>query len=103
MINVLIADDHTIFRAGLRQILNETPDITVVDEASNGREALAQLGQAQYDVILLDISMPGESGVEILKQIKNIRPDQVVLILSMHQEEQYALRVLRAGASGYVT
>lgn len=103
MISVLIADDHTIFRAGLKQILNETPDITVVDEASNGREALAHLDQAQYDVILLDISMPGESGVEILKQIKNIKPDQVVLILSMHPEEQYAFRVLRAGASGYVT
>lgn len=103
MIKVLIADDHTIFRAGLGQILNETPVITVVDEASNGREALAKLGQAQYDVILLDISMPGESGVETLKQIKNIKPDQVVLILSMHPEEQYALRVLRAGASGYIT
>ncbi len=103
MIKVLIADDHTIFRAGLGQILNETPDITVVDEASNSREALAKLGQAQYDVILLDISMPGESGVEILKQIKNIKPDQVVLILSIHPEEQYALRVLRAGASGYIT
>ena len=103
MIKVLIANDHTIFRAGLGQILNETPDITVVDEASNSREALAKLGQAQYDVILLDISMPGESGVEILKQIKNIKPDQVVLILSIHPEEQYALRVLRAGASGYIT
>lgn len=103
MINVLIADDHTIFGAGLRQILNEIPDITAVDEASNGQEVLARLAQARYDVILLDISMPGESGVEILKQIKNIRPEQTVLVLSMYPEEQYALRVLRAGASGYLT
>jgi len=103
MISVLIADDHTIFRAGLKQILDDVPDITAIDEASNGQEVLARLAQAQYDVILLDISMPGESGVETLKQIKSIRPEQTVLILSMHPEEQYALRVLRAGASGYVT
>ncbi len=103
MIRILVADDHPLFREGVKQILAETNDIIAADEASNGREVLAKLGQARYDVILLDISMPGESGVEILKQIKNIRPDQVVLILSMHPEEQYALRVLRAGASGYVT
>ncbi|MFB0515405.1 MAG: response regulator [Candidatus Neomarinimicrobiota bacterium] len=103
MIRVLIADDHTIFRAGLRQILNEIPDITALDEASNGKEILARLAQTQYDVILLDISMPGESGVEVLKQIKHVRPEQAVLILSMHPEEQYALRILRAGALGYLT
>ncbi len=103
MISVLIADDHTIFRAGLKQILDEVPDITAIDEASNGQEVLARLAQAQYDVILLDISMPGESGVETIKQIKSIRPEQTVLVLSMHPEEQYAFRVLRAGASGYVT
>jgi len=102
MIRILVADDHPLFREGVKQILAETSDIIAADEASNGREVLAKLGQAQYDVILLDISMPGESGVEILKQIKNIRPDQVVLILSMLPEEQYAIRVLRAGASGYV-
>ncbi|MFB0516692.1 MAG: response regulator [Candidatus Neomarinimicrobiota bacterium] len=103
MIKVLIADDHTIFRAGLKRILDETDGIGVVDEASDGMAVLAKLGQAQYDVILLDISMPGQGGVEVLKQIRNLWPKQAVLILSMHPEEQYALRVLRAGASGYLT
>lgn len=103
MIRVLVADDHPLFREGVKQILAETSDILVADEASNGREILAKLGQDHYDVILLDISMPGESGVEVLKHIKSIKPDQAVLILSMYPEKQYALRILRSGASGYLT
>ena len=103
MIRVLLADDHPLFREGVKQILAETSDIVVADEASDGREVLVKLGQAQYDVILLDIAMPGNSGVEVLKHIKSIMPDQVVLILSMYSEKQYALRVLRSGASGYLT
>ena len=102
MIRLLIADDHALFRAGLRKILLESGDIGIVDEAGDGPESLLMLGQAQYDLILLDISMPGQSGVEILKQIKSIKPEQAVLVLSMHPESQYALRVLRAGASGYI-
>ncbi len=102
MISLLIADDHALFRAGLRKILLETGDIGLVDEAGDGHEVLDKLAQAQYDLILLDISMPGQGGVEILKQIKNIKPEQAVLVLSMHPESQYALRVLRAGASGYI-
>ena len=102
MIRLLIADDHALFRAGLRKILLETADIGVVDEAGDDHEILGKLGQAQYDLILLDISMPGQSGVEILKQIKSIKPEQAVLVLSMHPESQYAMRVLRAGASGYI-
>jgi len=103
MIRVLLADDHPLFREGVKQILAETSDIVVADEASDGREVLVKLGQAQYDVILLDIAMPGYSGVEVLKHIKSIMPDQAVLILSMYSEKQYALRVLRSGASGYLT
>jgi len=103
MISVLVADDHPLFRKGVKQILAETPDIIVAEEASNGREVLVKLGQAQYDVILLDISMPGESGVEVLKRIKSIKPDQIVLMLSMHPEKQYALRSFRSGASGYLS
>jgi len=103
MISVLVADDHPLFREGVKQILAETSDIIVVDEASNGREILAKLGQDHYDVILLDIAMPGESGVEVLKHIKSIKPDQAVLILSMYPEKQYALQILRLGASGYLT
>ncbi len=102
MISLLIADDHALFRAGLRKILLESTDIGSVDEAGDDHEILEKLGQTQYDLILLDISMPGQSGVEILKQIKSFKPEQAVLILSMHPESQYALRVLRLGASGYI-
>ena len=103
MIKVLVADDHPLFREGVKQMLAETSDIIVADAASKGRVVLTKLGQDHYDVILLDIAMPGESGVEVLKHIKSIKPDQAVLILSMYPEKQYALRILRLGASGYLT
>ncbi len=103
MIRILIADDHRIVREGLKQILAETPDMVVVDEASNGQEVLGKVWKNDYDVILLDISMPGRSGLDILKQLKNERPKIAVLVLSMYSEEQYAMRALRAGASGYMT
>jgi two-component system invasion response regulator UvrY len=103
MIKILIADDHAIVRRGLKQILAETPDMIVVDEASNGHEVLTKVMQHDYSVILLDISMPGKSGLDVLKELKNERPKLPVLILSMYPEEQYAVRVLRAGASGYLT
>jgi two-component system invasion response regulator UvrY len=102
-IKIIIADDHTIVREGLKQILNETQDIVVADEAGNGRELLKKLREGHYDAVVLDISMPGLNGLDALKQIKSIEPDLPVLILSMHPEEQYAVRVLRAGASGYIT
>ena len=103
MIRILIADDHRIVREGLKQILAETPDMIVVDEASNGQEVLGKVWENDYDVLLLDISMPGRSGLDILKQLKNERPKLAVLVLSMYSEEQYAIRALRAGASGYMT
>ena len=103
MIKILMADDHTMFREGLKHILAEYPDLVVADEASNGQEVLDKIWKKNYDMVLLDISMPGITGLEVLKQLKNDKPKLPVLILSMHPEEQYAIRVLRAGASGYLT
>ncbi len=103
MIRILVADDHAIVREGLKQILADVSDMTVCDEAASGAETLAKIRKREYDVVLLDISMPGRSGLEILKDIKTEHPKQPVLILSMHAEEQYAVRALRAGASGYLT
>jgi len=103
MIRVLIADDHPIVRQGLKQILAEAPDIVVKGEACNGTEALEKVRTARWDVVVLDITMPGISGLDLLKQVKSEQPKLPVLVLSMHPEEQYAVRVLRAGASGYLT
>jgi DNA-binding NarL/FixJ family response regulator len=103
MIEILIADDHPIVREGLKQILAETSDMVVADEASNGQEVISKVRKREFDVIILDISMPGRSGLDILKQVKSLKPELPVLILSIHPEDQYATRVLRAGASGYLT
>ncbi len=103
MIRVLIADDHAVVRSGLKQILSETRDLVVAGEAANGYEVLDSTRKNQWDVVVLDISMPGRNGLEVLKDLKRIRPDLPVLVLSIHAEDQYALRVLRAGASGYMT
>lgn len=103
MIKILVADDHAIVREGLKQILVETSDIVVAGEASDGNQALNQVRKGDYDLVLLDIAMPGMSGLEVLKQLKSERPDLPVLMLSMYPEEQYAVRTLKAGASGYLT
>jgi len=103
MIRVLIADDHAVVRLGLKQILSETMDLTIAGEASNGFEVLEMVREDQYDVIVLDITMPGMSGLDVLKQLKAEFPSLPVLILSMHSEEQYAVRALKAGAAGYLT
>lgn len=102
-INILIADDHPIVREGLKQIISETNDMTVADEAGSGREALDLVRKKEYDLLLLDISMPGRNGLEILKELKSEYPKFPVLILSIYPEEQYAVRAFRAGASGYLT
>ncbi|OPY86875.1 MAG: Response regulator UvrY [Smithella sp. PtaU1.Bin162] len=102
-VKILIADDHPIVRAGIKQILADTPDMVVADEAGNGQEVLNLIKKNNYDVILLDISMPGRSGLEILKDLKKEKPKIPVLILSIYPEEQYAIRALRAGAAGYLT
>jgi len=100
---VFIADDHAIVRKGLRQIIEETPDIVVAEEAGTSQEILTKVKKTDCDVLLLDIAMPGSNGLEILKQVKLERPDLAVMMLSMHPEEQYAVRSLKAGASGYLT
>lgn len=103
MLSILIADDHAVVREGLKQILTELEDSVALTEASHGQEVLEKIHQSRFDIILLDISMPGMNGLEILKQIKNEKPEISVLILSMYPEEQYAVRALKAGASGYLT
>jgi DNA-binding NarL/FixJ family response regulator len=103
MIHILVADDHAVVRQGVKQILADVKDMAVKDEAQNGSETLKKVTENEYDVVLLDISMPGRSGLEVLEDIKAQRPKQAVLILSMHPEEQYAVRALRAGAAGYLT
>lgn len=102
-IRVLIADDHEIIRCGLRQILTEAPDIEVPAEASNGVEALKLLRNGHWDVVLMDISMPERNGLDTLKLIKKEYPRLPVIMLSMHQEEYYAVRSLKAGASAYLS
>lgn len=103
MIRVLIADDHAVVRQGLKQILRDTREMVVAGEAVNGQEVLEKVRAAAWDVVILDISMPGHSGLDILKELKCERPTLPVLVLSMYSEDQFAMRVLKAGASGYLT
>ncbi|SEQ05285.1 response regulator [Nitrosomonas ureae] len=102
MISVMIADDHAIVRQGLKQILSETDDIKVTGEAETGFQAIKIARQQDFNVMLLDISLPDRNGIEILKQIKKDRPSLAVLMLSMHNEHEFAIRALKAGASGYL-
>lgn len=103
MTRILIADDHAIFREGLKQILEDYEDLEVVDEASRGQEVLDKVAKRDYDLLLLDIAMPGLSGLDTLKLLKAQKPRLRVLILSMYPEEQYAARAIKAGAAGYIT
>ena len=103
MKRILIADYHEIFRTGIKQLLSEMGRTYKVDEANNGQEVIEKIWRNDYDAILLDISMPDRNGLDILKDIKNYKPDLKVLILSMYPEEQFAIRALRAKADGYLT
>jgi DNA-binding NarL/FixJ family response regulator len=102
-IEILIADDHAIIRDGLKQIFSDTDDIVVAGEAANGHEVMVRVRSRDWGALLLDMSMPGRNGFDLIRQIKAEKPSLPILILSMHSEEQYALRALRAGASGYLT
>jgi DNA-binding NarL/FixJ family response regulator len=103
MIRVMFTEDHAIVREGLKQILADTKDIVVAGEASDGDEALEKIRTGDYDVVVMDISMPGKNGLDTMKEIKEIRPALPVLILSMYPEDVYAIRSFRAGASGYLS
>lgn len=103
MIRVVIADDHTIVREGVRQLLQASSEFDVVSEARDGHEVMQRVREFDFDVLLLDMSMPGKSGMELIKQVKSERPKLRILVLSMHQEHQYAVRAIKAGASGYLT
>lgn len=103
IIKVFIADDHAIVREGLKQILAETRDIVVAGEAESGLDAIKLFRKSECQVMLLDISLPDRNGIEVLKQIKKEKPELSVLMLSMHREDQYAIRALKGGAAGYLT
>jgi len=103
VIEVLLADDHAIVRAGLKELLEDTGEIKVAGEATNGQEVMAQIRARSFDVAVLDMTMPGRSGIELIKQVKDEKPKLRILVLTMHSEEQYAVRALKAGASGYLT
>src|ERR1041384_5714526 len=102
-LRILIVDDHTIVRDGLNQLLAESCPGSHFGEAATSRDALSQGDKSEWDVVLLDISLPGQSGVEVLKDLRALRPNAKVLMLTMHPEGQYAVRVLKAGAAGYLT
>jgi DNA-binding NarL/FixJ family response regulator len=102
-IEVLVADDHAIIRDGLRKILADTGDMAVAGEAANGNAALEKVRERDWGLVVLDMSMPGRSGLELIKLMKSERPRLPILVFSMHQEEQFAVRAIRAGASGYLS
>ena len=103
MLRILVADDHEVVRKGLAKVLSETLQPVKIDEAGNGQEAVSKASKTEYDLVVLDMKMPGKSGLDVLKELKQHRPKLPVLILSMLPEEQFAIRAIRAGASGYLT
>jgi two-component system, NarL family, invasion response regulator UvrY len=103
MIKVLVVDDHPIVRQGLKQILSEEPDMAVLGEAQNSQEVLELVHNQDWDIVVLDITMPGRGGLDVLKEVRHERPKLPVLMLSVHPEDQYAVRTLKAGAAGYMT
>jgi len=103
MLKILVADDHEVVRKGLMKVLAESLQPIKVEEARNGQEAVSKVWKSEYDLVVLDIKMPGKNGLDALKEIKQHRPKLPVVILSMHPEEQFAIRAMRAGASGYLT
>jgi DNA-binding NarL/FixJ family response regulator len=102
MIKVLIADDHPIVRAGLKQVIEKSPDMKVAGEALNGQEVLESVSRERWDIVILDFSMPGRSGLDVIKDIRRERPSLPILVLSMHPEAELAPRLLKAGVAGYL-
>lgn len=103
MTRIVIADDHAIVREGLKRIVGEVPDLQVVGEAADGTEVMHRVRELEFDVLVLDLSMPGRSGMELIRLVKAEKPKLRILVLSMHQETQYAVRAIKSGASGYLT
>ncbi|MFP4449072.1 MAG: response regulator [Bacteroidales bacterium] len=103
MIKILLVDDHVIVRKGIKQLLEETTDIQVESEAGTAEEMFKKIRNEHFDIVILDISLPGRSGLDALKQLRKSLPELPVLILSMYPENQYALRVMKSGAAGYLT
>jgi len=103
MIRIVIADDHAVVREGLKRIVTSASDMTVVGEAANGAEVMRQVRECEFDVLVLDLSMPGRSGMELIKLVRCEKPKLRILVLSMHEELQYAVRSIKSGASGYLT
>ena len=103
MIRIVLADDHTIVREGLKQLLVAAEGLEIAGEARDGQEVMKAVRELDFDLLLLDMSMPGKSGIELIKQVRAEKPKLRILILSMHEERQYAIRAIRAGASGYLT
>ncbi len=103
MIRIVIADDHAIVREGLKRIVGSADDLEMVDEAADGNQVMDLVREHEFDVLVLDLSMPGRSGMELIKLVKAERPKLRILVLSMHQELQYAVRAIKSGASGYLT
>ena len=103
MIRIVMADDHAIVREGLKRIVSSIEDMEVAGEAGNGTEVMQRVRELAFDVLVLDLSMPGRSGMELIKLVKSERPKLRILVLSMHQELQYAVRAIKSGASGYLT
>lgn len=103
MTRIVLADDHAIVREGLKRIVGEVPDLQVVGEAADGTQVMQRVRELEFDVLVLDLSMPGRSGMELIKLVKAEKPKLRILVLSMHQETQYAVRAIKSGASGYLT
>jgi DNA-binding NarL/FixJ family response regulator len=103
LIRLVIADDHAIVREGLKRIVGAAADLSVVDEAADGTQVMRVVREQEFDVLVLDLSMPGRSGMELIKWVKAEKPKLRILVLSMHQELQYAVRAIKSGASGYLT
>ena len=102
MINILVVDDHALIRKGLKQLLEDNPDLNISGEAASGAQALAMLRSQHFDLMLLDINLPDKNGIEILKQFKSEQPDLKIIVLSMYPEDHYGVRALKAGAMGYI-